>query len=77
MRLDLPGERTGVNLRILRLSSLDKGHDLRGELGTGGPHIRLSDVNGRIQIHHASDGRALSPAKDLSHRDDDEDDSKI
>jgi DUF4097 and DUF4098 domain-containing protein YvlB len=53
------------------------GHDLRGELGSGGPHIRLEDVNGRIQIHHASDGRALSPAKDLSHRDDDEDDSRI
>ena len=53
------------------------GHDLRGELGSGGPHIRLEDVNGRIQIHHASDGRALSPAKDLSHRDDDDDDSKI
>jgi hypothetical protein len=53
------------------------GHDLRGELGNGGPHIKLEDVNGRIQIHHASDGRALSPAKDLSHRDDDEDDSKI
>jgi hypothetical protein len=53
------------------------GHDLRGELGSGGPHIRLEDVNGRIQIHHASDGRALSPAKDLSHHDDGDDDSKI
>jgi DUF4097 and DUF4098 domain-containing protein YvlB len=53
------------------------GHDLRGELGSGGPHIKLEDVNGRIQIHHASDGRALSPAKDLSHRDDDDDDSSI
>jgi hypothetical protein len=53
------------------------GHDLRGELGSGGPHIRLEDVNGRIQIQHASDGRALSPARDLSHRDDDEDDSRI
>jgi DUF4097 and DUF4098 domain-containing protein YvlB len=51
------------------------GHDLRGELGSGGPHIELGNVNGRIEIHHASDGRALSPAKDLSH--DDEDDSKI
>jgi hypothetical protein len=51
------------------------GHELRGELGGGGPHIKLEDVNGRIQIHHASDGRALSPAKDLSR--DDDDDSKI
>jgi hypothetical protein len=53
------------------------GHDLRGELGNGGPRIKLEDVNGHIEIHHASDGRALSPAKDLSHRDDDDDDSKI
>jgi DUF4097 and DUF4098 domain-containing protein YvlB len=50
------------------------GHDLRGELGTGGPRIRLANVNGHIEIHHASDGRALSPAKDLSHRDKDDDD---
>src|SRR6202789_3167119 len=49
------------------------GHDLRGELGTGGPRIKLENVNGRIEIHHASDGRALSPAKDLSHRDKDDD----
>lgn len=52
------------------------GHDLRGELGNGGARIRLENVNGRIEIRHASDGRALSPAKDLSHHDDD-DDSKI
>ena len=55
------------------------GHDLRGELGNGGTRIKLSDVNGRIEIHHAQDGRALSPVKDLSHRDrdDDDDDSSI
>jgi DUF4097 and DUF4098 domain-containing protein YvlB len=54
------------------------GHDLRGELGNGGPRIKLENVNGRIQIRHASDERALSPAKDLSHRDkDDDDDSQI
>jgi DUF4097 and DUF4098 domain-containing protein YvlB len=54
------------------------GHDLRGELGSGGPRIKLSNVNGRIEIRHASDGRALSPAKDLGHRDkDDDDDSEI
>jgi Putative adhesin len=53
------------------------GHDLRGELGSGGPHIRLEDVNGRIEIHHASDGRALSPVKDLSHHDKDDDDDTI
>ncbi len=54
------------------------GHDLRGELGGGGPRIKLSNVNGRIEIRHASDGRALTPAKDLGHRDkDDDDDSEI
>jgi len=56
------------------------GHDLRGELGNGGPRIKLGNVNGRIEIRHASDGRALSPVKDLSHRDrdnDDDDDSEI
>jgi hypothetical protein len=54
------------------------GHDLRGELGDGGPRIKLENVNGRIEIRHASDGRALSPAKDLSHRDkDDDDDSEL
>jgi DUF4097 and DUF4098 domain-containing protein YvlB len=50
------------------------GHDLRGELGSGGPRIRISNVNGRIEIRHADDGRALSPAKDLGSRDRDEDD---
>ena len=50
------------------------GNNLRGELGSGGPRIKLSSVNGRIEIRHASDGRALSPAKDLNHSDRDEDD---
>ncbi len=52
------------------------GHDLRGELGTGGPRIQLSNVNGRIEIRHANDGRTLSTVKDLSKhdRDDDRDD---
>jgi DUF4097 and DUF4098 domain-containing protein YvlB len=50
------------------------GHDLRGELGSGGPHIKLENVNGRIEIHHAEDGRTLSPAKDMGSRDRDEDD---
>ena len=43
------------------------GHDLRGELGNGGTHIKLENVNGRIEIRHAQDGRALSPVKDLIH----------
>jgi hypothetical protein len=53
------------------------GHDLRGELGGGGTHILLSNVNGRIEIRHANDGRALSSAKDLSHDDRDDDDDEI
>jgi DUF4097 and DUF4098 domain-containing protein YvlB len=53
------------------------GHDLRGELGKGGSHIHLSDVNGRIEIRHAQDGRAMSPVKDRSHRDKDDDGSEI
>jgi len=54
------------------------GHDLRGELGSGGPRIRLENVNGRIDVHHAQDGRTLSPVKDLGHHDkDNDDDSEI
>jgi DUF4097 and DUF4098 domain-containing protein YvlB len=48
------------------------GHDLRGELGGGGTEIRLNNVNGRIDIHHASDGRSLSPAKDTGEREEGE-----
>ena len=50
------------------------GHDLRGQLGSGGTRIKLSNINGGIEIRHASDGRALSPVKDSSHRDSDGDD---
>jgi DUF4097 and DUF4098 domain-containing protein YvlB len=53
------------------------GHDLKGEIGNGGTRIKLSDVNGRVEIHHAQDGHAISPVKDRSHHDDDDDDSKI
>lgn len=48
------------------------GHDLRGELGGGGTEIRLNNVNGRIDIHHASDGRSLSPAKDTGEKEEGE-----
>jgi len=47
------------------------GHDLRGELGNGGTHIRLQNVNGRVEIHHAQDGRAMSPVKDRGKHDND------
>ena len=54
------------------------GRDLRGQIGIGGTHIKLENVNGRIAIHHAQDGRALSPVKDLNRGDkDDDDDSSI
>ena len=54
------------------------GHDLRGELGSGGPRIKLSNVNGRIELRHAQDGKSISPVKDLSHHDrDSDDDSEI
>jgi Putative adhesin len=49
------------------------GRDLRGELAGGGTRIELRNVNGSIEVRHAEDGRALSPVKDLSHRDRDED----
>jgi DUF4097 and DUF4098 domain-containing protein YvlB len=48
------------------------GHDLRGELGNGGTRIKLSNVNGGIEIRHASDGRQLSTPKDLDRRDSDD-----
>jgi DUF4097 and DUF4098 domain-containing protein YvlB len=54
------------------------GHDMRGELGTGGAHIKVSNVNGHVEVHHAQDGHAMSPVKDLSHgdkKDDDDGDS--
>ena len=43
------------------------GHDLRGELGSGGAHIKVSNVNGHVDIHHAQDGRTMSPVKDRGH----------
>jgi DUF4097 and DUF4098 domain-containing protein YvlB len=50
------------------------GHDMRGELGNGGAHIKLSNVNGRVEIHHAQDGHAISPVKDRNRNDKDGDD---
>jgi Putative adhesin len=48
------------------------GHNVDGELGNGGARIHLADVNGRISIHHAQDGRALSPARDRGKGGDDD-----
>jgi len=53
------------------------GNDLNGELGGGGPSVRVSNVNGRIEIRHADDHRPLSPGKNLNHDSDDKDDDMI
>ena len=45
------------------------GHDMHGELGGGGAEIKLNNVNGPIRVHHAQDGHALSPVRDLAVRD--------
>jgi hypothetical protein len=49
------------------------GHNLRVELGGGGTRIKLGNVNGTIEVRHASDGRTLSPAKDLDRQNSDDD----
>jgi DUF4097 and DUF4098 domain-containing protein YvlB len=41
------------------------GHSLEGQIGTGGPRIKLVNVNGGIRITHAQDGLPLSPAASL------------
>ena len=57
------------------------GHDLHGELGGGGTRIEIRNVNGHVEIRHANDNRALSPARDLGSErasdraDDDHDDN--
>ena len=42
------------------------GHNLDGQIGTGGPRIKLQNVNGSIRISHAEDGRAISPATSVT-----------
>ena len=41
------------------------GHSLDGQIGTGGPRIKLGNVNGAIRISHAQDGLPLSPGTSL------------
>jgi len=52
------------------------GHNLNGQLGTGGPRIKLENVNGPINITHAQDGKTLSPATSVGSSDSDEEDEK-
>ena len=42
------------------------GHDLTGQIGTGGPRIRLGNVNGGIRITHGQDGRRVSTGTSTS-----------
>ena len=63
-----PGPVVGL-ARIRFAQLLDRGggqREYRGELGGGGTHIRLKNVNGTIDVRHAEDGHTVSPAKDLS-----------
>ena len=41
------------------------GRDLEGRIGRGGADVRLSNVNGSVQIRRAQDGRPVSPATNL------------
>lgn len=41
------------------------GHSMDGQIGNGGPRIKLGNVNGGIKITHAQDGLPLSPAAAL------------
>lgn len=41
------------------------GHELYGQIGDGGPRIKLSNVNGGISIKHAQDGKKRSAAVSL------------
>jgi hypothetical protein len=40
---------------------------LHGQLAGGGTLVKLSNVNGAIEIRHASDNRPLSPVQNLEH----------
>jgi len=37
------------------------GHNLDGQIGSGGPKVKLQNVNGTIRLTHAQDGRTVSP----------------
>ena len=42
------------------------GHNLDGQIGSGGPRIKVGNVNGAINITHAQDGKTLSPASSVA-----------
>ncbi|HJP94360.1 MAG TPA: DUF4097 family beta strand repeat-containing protein [Pyrinomonadaceae bacterium] len=41
------------------------GQSMEGQIGTGGPRIKLGNVNGSIRVNHAQDGLPVSPAASL------------
>jgi DUF4097 and DUF4098 domain-containing protein YvlB len=41
------------------------GHSLYGQIGSGGPRIKLGNVSGGINVKHAQDGRTLSGSTNL------------
>jgi DUF4097 and DUF4098 domain-containing protein YvlB len=41
------------------------GHSLYGQIGSGGPRIKLGNVNGGINVKHAQDGRRVSGSTSL------------
>ena len=41
------------------------GHSMDGQIGTGGPKIKLNNVNGGIRVTRAQDGLPLSPAMSI------------
>ena len=45
------------------------GHNLDAQIGTGGPRLKLSNVNGAIVINRAQDGLNLSPATSIASTD--------
>jgi len=57
--------------RLAKLSGLKVkhgeyvGHSMDGQIGTGGPRIKLGNVNGGIRVSRAQDGLPLSPAASL------------
>jgi DUF4097 and DUF4098 domain-containing protein YvlB len=53
------------------------GHDLDGQIGSGGTRIKLGNVNGGIRISHAQDGRTVSPATSLLAQQRTSDETKI
>lgn len=57
------GISTDFNLPVKRGEYI--GNSLDGQIGTGGPKIKLSNVNGPIKVTHAQDGHPLSPGASL------------